>query len=708
MSKKAASFLIPPKNKKSLSTVRKKNTSSNTKSTLEDQHFLSMEAETKGATGGLPKDSGRERSQSISLRSGSIELAPRGVTPLRRQRGYSLRTFNLFSRKLENLIERKSNGEEISERFLREVYDKLKKAYYETENLHLEVLKNTPEDSTDSDDYLDTPTEQFFQLQEKMSEILPEASTTKSTKKPDVKPSQRFRVESESEDEAHRERKAETFMFRAMSVNFKARDHCKTFTGREVREYKAFRTNWSYCDKILTQQGRSDYEKFQELKTVLGDDALKLVVYLPDLDSSYERALGLLDEFFEDPQLAMQALIKDLESIPSMKNEYKEIKTFYTRLLSTYHSIQAMELQEDQLGTSLFINNILPKLNNPARREWAKLSARKKDLTSPLGHRCEISDLIKIIEEQLQIARLNPERSAGKNDVKSSNSPGRTVPKTFAMQQTSNSPTNGKITPCDLCSKTEHPTHKCPIYQEKSPADLFQIANQKRLCKLCLRGNHKTILCNLKEKLKCRICKKPHNTKLHLQNPPVKGNSFSVKRTQTKAILPTLRCMAIPLDCNGEPIMNRGLIADIFLDSGSQVSLITSDFANSLRLKGNSRQLQLQTLQGPSSTDSEEVNFMLVKLGEKISDQNSITITAFTHPEILTEDTILDVCLEKNPHLKDIPLATVNPRQEPLKIDILIGEPYYSQIVSGEKIKGEKDQPLAWNSSLGYFLAGAC
>ncbi len=82
-------------------------------------------------------------------------------------------------------------------------------------------------------------------------------------------------------------------------------------------------------------------------------------------------------------------------------------------------------------------------------------------------------------------------------------------------------------------------------------------------------------------------------------------------------------------------------------------------------------------------------------------------MTAYTVGHITKSNQPLPFAKEDYPHLAELEFSMDIPRLQPLEIDLLIGEPLYSEIVTGPIIKGEtKSEPVAWGSTLGYFLGG--
>jgi len=79
-----------------------------------------------------------------------------------------------------------------------------------------------------------------------------------------------------------------------------------------------------------------------------------------------------------------------------------------------------------------------------------------------------------------------------------------------------------------------------------------------------------------------------------------------------------------------------------------------------------------------------------------------------TTTKVITKDLrAVDVSTEKYEHLKDIKFTEQYPRRE-VQVDILIGCPYYTDLITGEVVRGQKPkEPVALATRLGYVLTGS-
>ena len=73
-----------------------------------------------------------------------------------------------------------------------------------------------------------------------------------------------------------------------------------------------------------------------------------------------------------------------------------------------------------------------------------------------------------------------------------------------------------RINICAICCKDYHMNFRCHLIETIKPQLLLKIVHEKNLCKICFRGGHSPKMCSFINLLRCKICNKLHNTKLHL------------------------------------------------------------------------------------------------------------------------------------------------------------------------------------------------
>ena len=208
---------------------------------------------------------------------------------------------------------------------------------------------------------------------------------------------------------------------------------------------------------------------------------------------------------------------------------------------------------------------------------------------------------------------------------------------------------------CKCCKDGHHPLFKCPTFKEKSLDQKYQHVNKNGLCHLCLKPKeiNKDEPCKFSP---CNIdkCGRNHNRVLHKSktlspgahssqksNEPTEDSkleenpqSMSIKLPKTGkenlvAILQS--CVAWLLTPSGEKFLVR-----VFLDSGSELSLIRRKLAQTMGLNGKSVTLQMNVAGGSETapTKEKEVEFRL----EAIDGKYTSPVIAATTTKTISRD----------------------------------------------------------------------
>jgi hypothetical protein len=122
-------------------------------------------------------------------------------------------------------------------------------------------------------------------------------------------------------------------------------------------------------------------------------------------------------------------------------------------------------------------------------------------------------------------------------------------------------------------------------------------------------------------------------------------------------------------------------------------------------LDGKPVMLQMNVVGDGITTPSKEwqVTFHLESSDGKYT---SLVIQATTTKEINSGLCAVPVDLNKFNHLKHLQFTESFPGMES-EVDVMVGLPYYTQLLSGTPIRGLPHEPMALPTKLGYVLTGS-
>ena len=140
---------------------------------------------------------------------------------------------------------------------------------------------------------------------------------------------------------------------------------------------------------------------------------------------------------------------------------------------------------------------------------------------------------------------------------------------------------------CPGCSEA-HYAYACRLFREKSVAQRKEYVRTQSLCSNCLKPGHSQADC--RSRYSCQLCEGSHNTLLHTPEqgssnpPPASGTvNFTSSNSSTSSFHHNklmMTCEALATGPTGKSMPVRAL-----LDSGADVSSVTTQVANYLNLK---------------------------------------------------------------------------------------------------------------------------
>ncbi|XP_068149477.1 uncharacterized protein [Drosophila tropicalis] len=149
---------------------------------------------------------------------------------------------------------------------------------------------------------------------------------------------------------------------------------------------------------------------------------------------------------------------------------------------------------------------------------------------------------------------------------------------------------------------------------------------------------------------------------------------------------------------DGYPLQFRA-----FLDQGSQVSFISENAAQQLRLRRKQAHITITGLADTKITDAAaEVELVIRSI---YNPHAKYKLLASVIPLVSKRMPIKRLPFEEWTHLKGLPLADPN-FFSPQGVDILLGNDVYDELMLGEVHRGIRGMPLAQNTHLGYIVSG--
>lgn len=282
---------------------------------------------------------------------------------------------------------------------------------------------------------------------------------------------------------------------------------------------------------------------------------------------------------------------------------------------------------------------------------------------------------------------------------------------------------------CLLCNEN-HYLSNCNAFAQKSPFHRKEYLIAKNLCFNCL-GAH--LLRDCRSQKCCQKCKKRHHTMIHeiagksfvenelskgsklIQSSPSHTNTLvegesSIEETvattyhatpqltgkHTYVLLATAQVKVI------SPKQDT-IIARALIDQGSELSFISENLVQSLRLPRKPASISLIGVGGNQSAVTR--GQVTVTLGS-IHDSNiERSISACILPKLTSLLPSTSLPLSNWPHINGLELADPS-FMKPGSVDLILGADVYVQIILSGLIKGPPLTPIAQSTIFGWTLSG--
>ena len=643
-------------------------------------------------------------------------------TQLKANRAIHKRKFTIATRKLKELLEdeeEQPEEEEIRTQFFR-AKEALEKVSSLTESIVALYEGINPDEDVELN-YMNDMEEVFDDIENDIKGSYPHINMQETKGKRSDKINTPFSagyvVPRPTDQEDQRTMKL-------MSANYDVTTEVRKFSGENRLEYKNFRKNWDTVDTTLCNMGKTPANRLALLKKVLEKEALELVGPLPDDDDNYVQALQLLDDIYYDNNDYARTAISELCDQQKFTYTFDGVKSYFVVLNRTLITLKGLQVSKEARGDLLLTTMCEKHMPAPLLKEWSKIKEKKKS-TNPGDSIATPEDLSQLLKDCMkQLSSVDSSKQAKKEDSMAPKDPKdhkkgggvkhqSTIPGSFGSKKTDNT------SKCIFCSG-QHKSLSCNKLKELKGQAAKSIVGKSKVCWICFESDHHTTKCGRTKGICSKCPDKKHHFMIHVdamsnkshvtkqekptgEDPPTGSpatNSAQVSSSQTNqttAILHSLMAWAIGPDGSKK-------LVRVFLDGGSEINLIKRSVAEVLGLHGPSTKLQLSVAGGNETAWTHETN-VCFKLQSIEGTYISPEITATTIKTVTSDLRAVPIKPQDFKHLKDVAFTEAFPRKQ-APVDIMIGEPIYSDFLVGQPIKGEIGEPVAIPSKLGYFLGG--
>ena len=479
----------------------------------------------------------------------------------------------------------------------------------------------------------------------------------------------------------------------------------KKFSG----DPKTWQEWWDSFKVAVHENGISDVEKFNHLRSLVEGAAYATIAGLSLTEENYKTAIDLLQERFAQKQIIinshMDAMLK-LNSVSTMA-DIKKIRQIYDQVEIHVRGLQAQRVDSAQYGT-LLIPIMMAKIPEDLRLILSRQFC---------GDNWNLDELLKAFKTELEARERCASSSVGTssrtNQVHSS------LPK-WKGEEAEGNPTvaalasfNRKIN-CTYCHKS-HPSVRCNVITDVK-ARKSLLLKQGR-CFICLKKSH--IARDCQSTTRCFKCQgQNHHASVCEQDPIMLGNTGGDPKTtsrgnentvlfidtKTSVLLQTAKIFVSRAD---DP--NHRIQARLIFDTGSQRSYVSTRLRNALQLPTiNQETLMIKTF--GSETGQIQSRDLVQLCVQGMTSETHLYVNAYAVPIICSplQNQAVNFAASTYQHLSGLLLAdsiSADENENNVEVDVLIGADYYWHFLNGAIKRGESG-PTALQTKVGWVLSG--
>ena len=502
---------------------------------------------------------------------------------------------------------------------------------------------------------------------------------------------------------------------RNIIVNVLPQHDLKPFCG-DPKEWPNF---ISCFTELVHNVLNSDAQRFARLKQLLSTQVRAHIAEYLDSPETYQDALEALNKRYGQPLILGRAhLLAILNVKPIKEGDYQGLENLSSTLLSAINSLRLNGYHND-LKSSFSLEQVTMKIPLRLREKWGT------KMLKMLPKRATLEDFAKWLDERVTCHKMTTQLTVVEDvNVKAVTSKKKNEPKSRSVLVTTEVKNN-----CACCDRP-HLTTKCFKFRDFSPQQKSDLIRQKGLCIRCLGAGHRAAECG--ETVTCTIegCNRRHHALLHdlpklyptsaakpvreasenvnqtsnneekeKKNPPAETEKKSCNATSLKSASRTLFNI-VPI-----VIRHKGKMArtHAILDSASDVSLIRSDVAASLKLKGPKAKVVFGSFHGEEKIETHVVNLHVTSINESYSCKlNGVhTVPNLNIPKEMVDN---EMIRKQWKHLKDV----YPPENDFGDVTVLIGASHQQAHVQLESRhpSSEDIAPSAIRTPFGWSFVG--
>ncbi|KAL0821975.1 hypothetical protein ABMA28_005363 [Loxostege sticticalis] len=446
----------------------------------------------------------------------------------------------------------------------------------------------------------------------------------------------------------------------------------------------------------------TDTENMWRLRKCLRGEAKEAVSSLLIDCASPHDIIETLELRFGRPEIVMNKIVSQLKKIPPLSQTYHTELVQFSIKIKNYIAAASAIKQREYLHSPELVSIIVSKLPTLLVTKWADY-AFGIDLSEKPKLEC-LSDFLYSEAKKVAAAGVSFIHSQPDN---------RRKPE-YQRSSTNNvllltNDAEQKSEKCKFCkSITSHTLEKCLKFKRALRKDRWRFARIQKLCYRCLQSRHADISACTAPVCDVQGCELSHHPLLHWKKPdsqPEPAGDDEEPRDSETVNTTALQCNTVskvllkivPVTLYG----SKGSVhTHALLDDGSSVTLIASQLADEVGLRGQPFTMRAQSAwsTGDLVCQTEIVNFYIVNSDNKRFNLQARKIDKLNLPNQCLPSVDLSKYESTDCHIN---LCKCN--AQPM---LLIGQDNYDLIAPLVCIEGKSGEPYITKTRLGWCVHG--
>ncbi|XP_070527728.1 uncharacterized protein [Cardiocondyla obscurior] len=457
-----------------------------------------------------------------------------------------------------------------------------------------------------------------------------------------------------------------------------------------------------FISLVIRNSSLSDFARMHYLVSSLKGTALNCVSTLPVTADNFRLAWSALKERFDDKQRLISTHFATLFGISALQRESAEdLQLLRDRVQNTISLMDQLGRSQAKLWSDFLVYFIKQKLDPVTRKAW---NLKNSDAEIPRPY----TELLAFLSSRSRALENNDDVLAPKSTRSNATS------RVHHASTASSASVSSSVSACPLCKRSYYLT-SCSRFSALTPVARLETAKKFHRCLNCLSSSHTLAAC--KSQYSCRACQQRHHSMLHMDShvssvastnidkdtepraASVSVNSAvtnTVPRTNKQILLATAR-VKISVR-SGRSVSVRAL-----LDQGSEATFILESIAQLLRAKKQRSPINISAVGGVQIGQVRHA--INISVSPLHSEAPLISTTALVLNSLTQYAPRHVISLRSMSHISDLSWADPDPTSSD-PIHLILGANLYGELILDGVKRGAVGQPLAQRTIFGWILSG--